>query len=344
MKYDDFFKTLASNQIAFCYLFEGVEEHVKSQALQMLRKKLLTNGFEEMNDSTIKNPTIDNLIANITTYPFMADKRILTVKDLEVLAGKANAKVEDEFINKLTHLLKNPPDTACLVFYVRGKSDKRRKLYKLIQKQAIVVEFEQLSDKELIKWITKEMATHGKTITQQACEKLYFTTGKDLTSLIREIDKLVAFALEQDEITSEMIENICTQSLEYKVFDMSNEWIDGNIKKANELLELLLRDGEDRVFLLSLLSRQCRQLLTVKRMILSNQANQIPAYFALPPFVVNKLKTQAGKYTLKQLEDIALLCIDTEFSIKSGALYQEGAFERIGLQLIHCLKENANAN
>ena len=59
--------------------------------LDALRKKLLPEGMEEMNDSRLRDPDANTIIAAAETLPFLADKRLVIIRDHPALTGRADA-------------------------------------------------------------------------------------------------------------------------------------------------------------------------------------------------------------------------------------------------------------
>ena len=245
MNHTEFFSSLKNGSAERCYLFEGEEEYVKNTAIIQLRKKLIGDNFPEMNDIRLNDPDAGQIIAANETLPFMAEQRMVTVFESGMLAGKTGNYDESKSVDQLKEYFSNLPETSCLVFYVRGNADKKKKLYNLMKKQAAIVSFDRLSDKELIGWIAKQFKAEDKKITQDACERLIFSSGRDLNQLNGEIGKLCAYIGDNDAVTAEEIDAICTKTTEYKVFDMAGTLLDGNGEKAFSLLNSILADGED---------------------------------------------------------------------------------------------------
>ena len=87
----EFLQALKAGSVRGAYLFEGVEENIKASALEALRRQLLPEGLEELNESLMDNPATDALIAAAETLPFLADKRLVVVREHPALSGKAEA-------------------------------------------------------------------------------------------------------------------------------------------------------------------------------------------------------------------------------------------------------------
>ena len=342
MTHSEFFSALRSGQIEKCYLFEGEEEFTKQAALKALREKIAGGDFAAMNDTRLADPAPDALIAAAETLPFMSEKRFLEVRDSAMLlSGKAKEYDEDSAVKRLDAYLSELPDTAVIVFTVRGRADGRKKLYQALKKKAKLVSFDPLDDKELAQWIARSLKKEGKKISQAACQRLWFSAGRDLTLLNNEIGKLAAYAGDRDEVTEKDVQAVCVQSTEYKVFDLTDALLSGQGAKALRMLDGLLRDGEERLMLLSLLGRQCRQLRYAKAMAAEGrQLGEIAGKLGVPPFVARKTLDTARSFTLDQLGEMARLCLDSEYLVKSGQLSDAGTLEKVMLQILSMREAN----
>ena len=168
----DFNQLLSSRQagrIPSVLLFEGDEEYMKQTALADLRKLLLPDGMEELNETILDAPETDQLIAASETLPFMADRRLVVIRDHPALTGRAEG---DE---KLTGYLASVPLSTVLLFYCTKKPDGRKKLYQAFKKKAQIVSFDPLDDRELARWIAATLKKAGKKISLSACQRLWFS-------------------------------------------------------------------------------------------------------------------------------------------------------------------------
>ena len=117
----EFEHALAELSLPSVLLFEGEEEQLKQEALVLLRRTFLPAGMEALNETVLESPETDRLIADAETQPFMADRRLVIVRDYPALTGRAEA---DE---KLITWLPSVPETTLLIFYCTGKPDGRRR-------------------------------------------------------------------------------------------------------------------------------------------------------------------------------------------------------------------------
>ena len=324
----EFTQLLRNSAVQGAYLFEGAEENIKAATLSALRKALLPEGFEELNEAVMDAPPADAIIAACETLPFMADKRLVIVREHPALTGRAEAE------EKLLGYLPQVPDSTVLVFIARGKADARKKLYTTLKKCGGVVTFAPLTEAELSAWVAKAFAGLGKSCAPQVASQLIFTVGTDTALLHTEIEKLSALAGDRGEITAADVQSVATRSLECTVFEMVDAVVAGQQGKAFQLLRDMLTTGSDRLGILAMLLRQFRLMQHIKIMQFEKLSPQeIKQRLGIAPFAAERCIRQAAGYTGGQVKRAVHICLDAEFRVKSGTWNQEGALEKAMLEI-----------
>ena len=324
----EFSQLIKSGQVQGTYLFEGVEENIKAATLAALRKAILPEGLEELNESLMDAPATEAIIAACETLPFMADKRLVIVREHPALTGRADAD------DKLVSYIPQVPDSAILVFLCRGKADARKKLYTAIKKAGGIVTFAPLTDAELNAWVVKTFAGLGKSCSPQVASVLTFTVGTDTALLRSEIGKLAGLAGDRDTITEEDVHAVATRSVECTVFEMVDAVVAGQQGKAFQLLRDMLTTGSDRLGILAMLLRQFRLMQHIKIMQFEKLgAGEIKQRLGVAPFAAERCMRQAQGYTGGQVKRAVRICLDAEYNVKSGHWNQEGALEKAMLEI-----------
>ncbi len=324
----EFMQAIKEGKLRGAYLLEGTEENIKTAALSALRKKLLPEGLEELNENLLDNPPTDALIAAAETLPFLADQRLVVVREHPALSGRAEAD------DRLLDYLQQVPESCVLVFMQRGKADARKKLYKAVQKHGTVVSFAQLNDVELNQWIIRSFGSMGKQCAPQTASLLAFTVGNDTALLHTEMEKLAALAGERVDILDEDVRAVSTRSIECTVFEMVDAVVAGQEGKAFGLLRDMLISGSDRIGILAMLLRQYRLLQHVKIMQFEKKSTQeIKQKLGIAPFAAERCIRQAQAYTGREVKQAVEICLDTEYRIKSGRMNQEGSLEAAMLEI-----------
>lgn len=333
MNHTAFFDAVKNGQIAGCYLFEGTEEYIKQQALKALCAKLLPEGLEQMNLTDMTDPDADALIAAAETLPFMGEKRLVVVRDCALLT--AGRKAEDERkAQALTDYIGQIPPSTCLLFYIKGKADGRKKLYTLLKKKNAIVDFSPMNDMECADWARRTLKRSGKVLSAENAGKLVFTVGRDAALLKQEMDKLCAYLGERDTVTAEDIDLICTRSTECTVFQMVDAQVAGNNDAAFALLRDMVRAGEDRIGILAMLLRQYR-ILYHMRCLMDERTPQAAqaSLLGIPPFAVGRTQQQARRFDKERLRMAYDFLMDFEYRLKQGLLPQESCAETALLKL-----------
>ncbi len=324
----EFTRLLKEGRAQGAYLFEGVEENVKSATLQALRKAVLPEGLEELNENLLEAPAADALIAACETLPFMADKRLVVVREHPAIGGRAEAE------EKLINYIPNVPESCVLVFFHRGKAPGNKKLINAIKKSGSIVSFAPLTDAELNAWVVKTFQGLGKGIAPQVASLLTFTVGTDTALLRTEIEKIAALTGERDDVTEADIRAVATRSVECTVFEMVNAVVAGQQGKAFQLMRDMLTTGSDRLGILAMLLRQFRLMQHVKIMQFEKKSQaEIQQNLGVSPYAAGQYIRQAAGYSGGAVRQAVDICLQTEYRVKSGQLNQEGALEAAMLQI-----------
>ena len=295
MNHTAFFEQVKKGNIQPVYLMEGTEEYIKQQAVRQLCTKLLPAGLEELNLTDLTDPEADALIAAAETLPFMADRRIVIIRECSLLTAGKKAENEDKAAQIAEYVERIPP-TACVVFFVKGKADGRKKLYTLLKKKNAIVDFSPMSDAECADWARRTMARMGKQMTPRTADKLVFTVGRDAALLKQEMEKLAAYLADRPEVTEADIDAICTRSTECTVFQMVDAQVAGRNDVAFGLLKDMVRAGEDRIGILAMLLRQYRILYHMRSLMDERAPQQSQAsLLGIPPFAVSRTQQQARR-------------------------------------------------
>lgn len=330
MNHTEFFDKLKAGYIARGYLFTGEENYVKREALRALERKLLPEGLEALNQNVLEGQAADDIIAACETLPMMAERRLVVVRDFApLMSGQSrDEKAESE---RMAGYLERLPESACLVMYMRGAADARKALYKAFaaSRAAQVVEFKELSERELHAWLSQRFKALGKVISRDVAEQLKFRAGASLTRLSGEVEKLAAHAGERAEILEEDLE-IVPPTLECTVFQMIDRLVERKGAQALSMLEAMREAGEDDVRILAMITRQMRFMAHIKLMQRRKAPDEeIIRATGITPYGLRNTRRQLRGFTEERLRRAYRDCVDAEFAIKSGAMSDEEALERL---------------
>ena len=329
-----FFDELKAGTVRNVYCFYGPEAFIRRSAVAKLREKVLMPGLESMNETVLTAPTAQQIIESCETLPMMSDYRLIIVRDC-ALAQSGKAKDEAQESAALCEYLPRVPETTCLLFDLGDGVDKRKKLSQALMKLPGAVSFDALDDAQLARWMGQTLRPLGKRMDRAACEALAFTSGRDLTLLSGELQKLAAYVGERADITEQDIEQVATHTAECTVFSMVDAITEGRAQQAFELLGVLLQGGEQRIGILAMITRQYRQMMHLSALLRERvpQAQQAKL-LGVPPFALTRLTRQVGKRTYDALRACVEACVQADYDIKRGALREDAALEQLMLRLL----------
>ena len=133
------------------------------------------------------------------------------------------------------------------------------------------MEFAKQDQRDLVAWITRHFAAHGKRISTDLCVYLIDITGGTMTALSGEIDKICAFS-GADNIHRTDIDAVVEPVLDAEVFSITDAISEGDYGLALEKLRTLLRMQHDPILLLAAIGSQFRRMLWARRVMSVGQS------------------------------------------------------------------------
>ena len=318
-------KQWKNGEFGRCYLFFGAETYLLKDYETALEKALLPEGTEMMNHDIFeeKRATAAAIMDAAETFPFLNEKRLVTVKNSEFFQ-KGGRKEEGE---KLKEFLADIPESTCLLF-IEEKVEKTSALYKAVVKHGQAVEFKKLTEKNLGAWIKKLCKDNQKQMSESVLGLFLQTVDHDMENMEGELLKLIAYKGEESEIKAEDIRAVCTVSLEARVFDLVKAVAEKRPEKAVQIYRTLLSMKESPYMVLSLITRQFRFILETKLLSESGMTNEtIAAKLEIRDFAVKEYLRQSKRFSARVWKDAMKDCLETDLNIKSGKAAEETAVE-----------------
>ncbi len=319
MRYQAIINSIDRGTLAPVYLIYGEEEYLQEMLVKALQEKLVGSGIGAFNYDEIDGSKVETeeIAERAATFPLCAEKRLVVVKEPVFLAaGKREAGKQDKL---LCEYLENPSISTCLVFWMKGSIDKRRKIVKLAEKAGALVEISSLKGKSLSDWIQQEAKLLGKRLEPKALEHLILNSGYGLRFLKNELEKLALFMGNERTITYTAAEQVMTRTSESNIFNLVDNIGQKKIEKALLELRRILDNGEPAVKVLFMITRQFRLILQAKEQKMKGLSEkQITAELGLHPFVTGKVLRQAENFSFTELEEIMELLLKKDVDLKSG--------------------------
>jgi DNA polymerase III subunit delta len=245
-------KQIAAGDTGPLYILIGDDDSEKSA---------VATEFAEMVDEGLRAFSVDRLFGGeiraddlfdaAATLPMMAPRRIVIVFDAErLLIPKREGKTADAEQERLEAFVKNPPAHATIVF-VCGPLDQRRRLVKLLLKEAQVVDCGTIADAaDAERWVKARAERDKIPLDTAAVRTLVERAGIDIVRLRSGLERVALYALGQSRISADDVRQVVAATAEATNFGIANAIEQNDAAAALRELTLALDGGAQPFFLM----------------------------------------------------------------------------------------------
>ncbi len=325
-----FNKELKEGVFRRVYLLCGEQAYLRIQNRDRLRAALLGDG-DEMNVSVYSgmDVTAREVIDEAQTLPFFADRRVILLENSVFFSKKASVESD-----ALAAFIPDIPESASLVF-VEESPDKRKKLYKAIQKTGFVLNCEDLSPQMLGRWTGGLFKKAGLMIDGPTLNRFLETVGEDMMNIVSESEKLIAYCMGRESVTAADIEAVCSPRLKDRIFEMIGAVSRRQKDKALAIYMELISLRTPSQVILTLLQREFSRLVQVKELQEAREPEaEIAKSVGLSPWIVKKNYLPiARNLDARRLTRSLQLCLQADQDYKSGLMEAGVAVEMTIIRL-----------
>jgi len=239
-------KNIRNKDIAPVYFLMGDEPYYIDNVADYIESNVLTEEEKGFNQMVLygRDVSIQEIVSNAKRFPLMADKQVIIVKEAQDLAKTIEQL--DEYVNQ-------PQPSTVLVFCYKYKTiDKRKKLYKSLQKHAVLFESNRLKDYKLEGWLQQMVSKKGYSIDPKSAAMLIEFLGNDLSKIVKELEKLTLVLPKGQPITAEVIEKNIGISKDYNNFELMKAIVDRNQLQAYKIVNHFAQNPKNNPFVVTI--------------------------------------------------------------------------------------------
>ena len=269
------------------YLLYGEEKYDLNQKLEKIKKEFenLEVGLNLFNLDKENIDELKNLVEGIT---FFGSKKLIIIRDTKL-------KLNTELLKDL--------DEDITVVIIEEIVDKRTSDYKTIAKIAECSEFKFMDEAKVKEYIMSVLRRYNITISIMDAEYMSQMCGNQKSNIINELNKLVIYLDGNSTVTREIIDKVCSKTLNAKIFDVLADILNKKKKQAITQLNELLAQKEPIVKIYIMLYKQIKQMYMIKYLKEKNSPN-IVQILGIHPFVYKNLSKSCDAYSLDELKNI----------------------------------------
>lgn len=298
------------------YLLMGTEPYYPDLVCDEIMKFALTDSERDFNQTVFYGLDTDagTVASECRSYPMMAERRLVVVKEAQSM----------KTLEDLATYASDPMESTVLVILMHGASaDKRRALYKNVQKKGVVLVSDALRDYEMPQWITSFYKSRGLDIEPAAAALLAEYAGTDMSRIMLETEKMQKILPEGTvRVNAADIEKNVGISRQFSIFELTKAL---SYMKAEKALKIAAYIGNGPKFMLLLatapLYTHFYRILKYEAALLKNPAMSKAdraKLLGVNPYFMEEYDVAARNYPIRRCMKVISLLEEYDFKGKGG--------------------------
>lgn len=320
----DIIKDIKARKFKPVYLLHGEEPYYIDQIIHYMEEHILNDMEKGFNQTVLygKDTDMATIMNAAKRFPMMSDYQLIVVKEAQDLKWAKEAEgssKQAEFV--LSYFEKPLPSTILVLGYKYGNFDKRKKIYKAIDKNGVVFQSDLVRDYKLAQWIDELVKEKGYKIAPQASALMAEYLGADLSKIANEVEKLLLNIGKDTTIDTDIVQKNIGISKEYNVFELQKALAVRNVLKCNQIINYFGDNPKANPMVMVMANLSAYFTKILKYHYLPNKGDAAKE-LGVNPYFVKDFETAARSYSLpKTFEIIGLL---REYDLKSKGVDSTG--------------------
>lgn len=303
---------LGAGRLAPLYFLYGPETFLRDRAVREISDAVLsTSGLREFNEHSFNllSGDVHEALAAAEQLPLMSERRVVRITEF----GKLREADEEVLIKYVS----NPAESSVVIF-IADEPDKRKRLIKTLLEGCVAVEFAALKDGEAKRWVRERLEELNLSAEPAVVDEFVTLVGSNMQTLNSELEKLAVAVVGAGRITLESVYELIYRSRELSNFQLGDQLVARNRKRALETLYRLLEDGVEPVMLLGLIANNYHRLAIARDLLDRGKRNEIFKHVPMPPFKRDEFLKNIQRVNAEKIAHGLKLIAAADFAIKSS--------------------------
>lgn len=322
-------KALDKGKIHPLYFLHGDETYLIERAQQRIQSICLAGKPKDFNyDLFLGGETApERIIDAAKTLPMMAPWRVVVVKDAHLFTPQQ--------VKTFLPYCEKPSPSTCLIL-IGQKTGHWKGHLRVIEKQGKAVLFTHPPSHTLSRYIDTWTGEMGKKISSEAADVMGEMVGNHLSEVYQELDKLVSYVGERQEIGVDDVEAVVSRVKAHTIFDLTQAMGMKNRTGALRILNQMVESGEPPLRILTMIVRQFRLIWMAKEMrSLGTRDRDIGKSLGIPSFFLQGFLVQLKNFTPGELATGYRRLFETDMALKSRSTSKKVLLEHLVISLCH---------
>ena len=253
--------SLKAGRVDPLYLLSGCETYLRETTARTITDAALAGTLlREFNESSFSllSDSASAAIAVAEQLPMLSERLVVRIKDFAKLR-----EADDEVIIRY---LKSPSPSSVVIF-IADDLDKRKNLTKTLLSVCTIVDFPAVKDADAKTWARTRLKELKTSADDRVLTEIVRLVGTDLQTLNSQLEKLAAAAIETGSITMQQVDELIDHSRELSNFELGDQLIAGDRRRALMTLHRLLEDDVAPLMLIGLIASNYHRLALAKELM-----------------------------------------------------------------------------
>ncbi len=302
MTYEQLIGDLKNKAYRPLYFLHGDEPYYIDLVTDYITKHVLTEAEQSFNQTIVYGKESDaGEVTNLARrFPMMASHQVVVVREAQELKD----------FETLIHYFEHPqPSTLLVINYKYKNPDKRKKVFRVLEKNGVSFQSKKLYDNQVPGWISGYASNRKYRIEPKAAALLAEFLGSDLSRIANEIEKLIiAIGERERNITPVHVEENIGISKDYNQFELQNALGKRDVLKANRIINYFAQNQKNHHITqtISSLYYYYSKLLML-HYIKDRSKQNVAATLKVNPFFVQDYEAAVRRYSAGKLVEIISL-------------------------------------
>jgi DNA polymerase-3 subunit delta len=308
------------------YLLSGDQSLLRDQAAAKIRLAVVGENPSPFNLERFDGEAdgADRVLMAANTLPLLGGRRFVLVK-------RAARLVEGS--EELLRYASDPSPHTVLVLDLEKKPDARRKGWKELEKDAVVVTCDAPPPWELEDWVADEARARGLRLPRDSARFLIAELGSDLRRIDSELEKVSLYA-GGEPLDVETVGAVLGRGKAQSVFKFLDAVTVGDGASALRQLGRLLEEGEAPLRILALIDRLVGQLRIAREHQAARKGSgNLASVLGVPPRAAHAIAESASKLDRRFLRRAVAAVAETDRILKSSRLPDRVVLESLVISL-----------
>ena len=245
--YKQIFNDIDRKEKTNLFLLVGPERFIMEEIARRITDSTVTDDLRSFNLTVTYGAEVDinTFMVTARSYPFMADRRVLVLKELQMLRGSWQKLIE--YCNEPV------PSSILILLYdesdIPGVRTRRHrdfgKLKSAMESNGKTIRCERLTDRDILRWIRQKANRMGLDMNMTTADAMLRSVGENLFELQNELEKLSLF-FEKKHLTGDDIEKVIGTYKLNAISDLVENIRPGNDNQVLRILSRIMKTGAER--------------------------------------------------------------------------------------------------